>query len=127
MIVPATESQALEILRGEGVRHRLLVEPKSIVNGDTYLINGRMLLILIEHNSEQVEAHIAINKRNWQHVHDDINEAIRFIVNLEYSEIWTNVREELKTTINLLKKHDFSVFDTVNGEVLLRWVLKQHY
>lgn len=126
MIVPATESQALEILRGEGVRHRLLIEPKSIVNGDAYLINGRMLLILIGHNSEQVEAHIAINKRNWQHVHDDINEAIRFIVNLEYSEIWTNVREELKTTINLLKKHDFKVFDTVNGEVLLRWVLKQH-
>lgn len=126
MIVPATESQALEILRGEGVRHRLLVEPKSIVNGDTYIINGRMLLILIEHNSEQVEAHIAINKRNWRHVHDDINEAIRFIVNLEYSEIWTNVREELKTTINLLKKHNFKVFDTVNGEVLLTWVLKQH-
>lgn len=126
MIIPASESQALEILRGDGVRQRLLVEPKSIVNGDTYLINGRMLLILIEHNKTQIEAHIAINRENWRHVHDDINEAIRFIVNLGYSEIWTNVRQELKTTINLLKKHGFEVFDTVKSEVLLRWASKQH-
>ena len=125
MIRAATNAEAIETLKSDGVIERLLIEPKEIRNGTPYSVNERMLLVLMRHSDTIVEAHIAQAKHNWQHIHTDINEALRFIVNqLGYSEVWTNVRQELKTTQNLLIKHDFERVDQIDNEVILRWVLK---
>ena len=127
MIRPASESEAIEILKSKGVIERLKVKPEHIHAGELHLVNDRMLLLLIEQTDKAVEAHIGQSKEHWKHIHSDIDEALRFIVNLGYSEVWTNVRQELKTTINLLAKHDFELVSQIDGEDVLRWVSKQHY
>ena len=126
MIRAAQEAESIRILKSKGVYERLKVEPENIHYGSTSLINDRMLLILIKHSEEMVEAHIAQPKEHWKHIHEDINEALRFIVNLGYSEVQTNVRQELMTTINLLTKHGFKPVQTIDSEVILKWVSKQH-
>ena len=123
----ATHDEAMEILGAHGVIDRLLVTPKKIIQGVPYLVNGRMLLVLIEHSNESVEAHIGEPKEYWPHIHDDINESLIFIQSLGYNRVYTNVRKSLKTTLNLLKKHEFKQVDTIQDEVILEWESKQHY
>jgi len=123
----ATEDEAFEALSSKGVLERLSVKPSKVVYGDSYMVNSRMLLILIEHTREAVEVHIAQPKKHWQNIHEDINQSLNFIQCLGYNEAFTNVREYLKTTLNLLKKHDFKQIDHENGEVILKWESKQHY
>lgn len=120
-----SESDAIAILNSGGVIDRLKVSPCRIEQGDLYLINDRMLLILIDHGCS-VEAHIAQAKRNWKYIHKDIDEALIFIQSLGYNQVYTNVRNELKTTLNLLRKHDFKEVDKAKDEVILLWELKQH-
>lgn len=121
----ATDDDAINILSSIGVVERLLCKPSRIINGDAYIINERLLLVLIEHSESEVEAHIGQAKENWQHIHDDIQQSLIFIQSLGYNQVYTNVRESLKTTLNLLAKHDFKQMDTIESEVILKWALKQ--
>lgn len=120
----ATESEAVKALNADGVVERLLAKVDHVDRGDLYIVNERMLLALMPHGDDIVEAHIAQPKKHWAYIHDDIGESLIFIQSIGYNEIYTNVRESLKTTLNLLKKHDFKQIDTINGEVILRWALK---
>ena len=122
-----SESDALDIMRSDGVVERLKVTPEVIEQGDLYLVNDRMLLVLIEHSENMVEAHIAQPKSNWTHIHTDIDQSLIFIQSVGYNKVYTNVRESLKTTLNLLKKHGFKHIDMIDGEVILLWPSKQHY
>ena len=122
-----TEQYAIDILNSEGVLNRLKVAPQKIEKGDLYLINDRMLLILLPLDQGMVEAHIAQPRKEWKHIHDDINESLIFIQGLGYNQVYTNVRSELKTTLNLLLKHGFEKIDQIENEVILRWESKQHY
>ena len=122
-----SESDALAILNSEGVIGRLAVAANRIEKGDLYLINGRMLLILFGLGGSMVEAHIAQPKENWKYIHDDINESLIFIQSLGYNQVYTNVRTELRTTLNLLIKHKFKRVDQIKSEVILTWESKQHY
>ena len=121
-----SESDAIEILNSKGVIDRLKVSPEYIEKGDLHLINNRMLLILMDLGESMVEAHIAQPKENWKHIHDDINESLIFIQSLGYNQVYTNVRSELKTTLNLLSKHGFNAVDQIDNEVILTWESKQH-
>ena len=121
-----SESDAIEILNSKGVIDRLKVSPEYIEKGDLHLINNRMLLILMDLGESMVEAHIAQPKENWKHIHDDINESLIFIQSLGYNQVYTNVRSELKTTLNLLLKHGFNAVDQIDNEVILTWESKQH-
>ena len=123
----ATNKEVAAALWSEGVLDRLSIEPSEVVEGDSYMINNRMLLILIEHSEYIVEAHLAQPKEHWKDIHRDIEQALNFIQLLGYNEVYTNVREPLKTTLNLLKKHNFKQIDHENGEVILKWESKQHY
>ena len=121
-----SESDAIEILNSKGVIDRLKVSPEHIEQGDLHLINNLMLLILMDLGESMVEAHIAQPKENWKHIHDDINESLIFIQSLGYNQVYTNVRSELKTTLNLLSKHGFNAVDQIDNEVILTWESKQH-
>lgn len=124
--VTASDAEALEILRSPGVRHRLESEPDAIRSGTPYIVNERMLLILIDHTSDACEAHIAAPKRHWRHIHTDINEALKFIVNLGYNQVYTTVTDHLATTKNLICKHGFEKVGQIDSEGIYRWVSKQH-
>ncbi len=116
--------QALKILQSEGVKERIgLVN--EIKCGYCYLVNHRMLLVLIPHTERAIEAHIAEPKAYLSHIHEDIETAKELIQLKGYSEIWTNVTSHFKTTINLLTKHGFDTIDEINNEVLMLWVSQQ--
>ncbi len=121
-----SESQAIEILNSEGVLNRLKLSPKRIEKGELYLVNDRMLLILMDLGQGMVEAHIAQPKAEWKNIHTDIDESLIFIQSLGYNQVYTNVRNELKTTLNLLSKHGFCAVDQIESEVILKWESKQH-
>jgi len=119
--------EAIGILNSDGVSDRLNAKAEKIHRGMSYIINDRMLLILMDLGDQIAEAHIAQSKSNWPSIHEDIETAIEFIANLGFVEIYTNVRSELKKTINLLTKHNFRIDDTIQSEVILKWESKQHY
>ena len=121
----AGESEALEVLRSKGVRHRLGVEPDAIRCGTPYLVNGRMLLILIEQSGE-CEAHIASPRIHWNHIHADINEALKFIASIGYNRAYTTVDRPLKTTANLITKHGFKLIDQTDKEGVYLWESDWH-
>jgi hypothetical protein len=121
-----SETDAIAILNSDGVIDRLKVSPDRIEQGDLYLINDRMLLVLIGHG-DSVEAHIAQPRKYWKYIHKDIKQALIFIQSLGYNQVYTNVRSELKTTLNLLNKHGFNRIETINNEVILQWELKQRF
>lgn len=123
---PASESESIDLLSSVGVLERLKVKPVRVENGDTYVVNERMLLVLLPYPNGIIEAHIAEPKQYWKHIHTDIDDSLIFIQSLGYNEVYTNVRETLKTTLNLLKKHDFKHIDTIDSEVILKWESKQH-
>lgn len=123
----ADKAESIAALSADGVVERLKCKPGQIINGKPFLINDRMLLVLIEHDKKTVEAHIAQPKENWNYIHVDIKESLIFIQSLGYNQVYTNVRESLKTTLNLLKKHKFEQVDTIDGEVILKWASKQDY
>jgi hypothetical protein len=116
-----TEHDAIAILNSDGVIDRLNVSPESIEKGDLYLINDRMLLILMDWGQAMVEAHIAEPKPSWPHIHRDIDDALIFIQSLGYTQVYTNVRNKLKTTLNLLSKHGFNAVKVIESEVILKW------
>lgn len=122
----ATDAEALDILKAPGVSHRLSVEADKIHTGTPYLINERLLLILIPHTTNQCEAHIASPRKHWARIHDDIDEALIFISELGYNEVYTTVTDHLVTTHNLICKHGFEKIDQVINEGIYRWVSKQH-
>jgi hypothetical protein len=124
---PASHEDSLDVLSAHGVIDRLMVTPKEVIQGTPYMINNRMLLVLIEHSKESVEAHIGEPKEYWSHIHDDIEESLIFIRSLGYNRVYTNVRKSLKTTLNLLKKHEFKQVDMIQDEVILEWESKQHF
>lgn len=115
-----SENDAIKIIRSDGVFERLKVNPVSICSGDCYCVNNRMLLILIEYG-ENVDAHIGQPRKHWKYIHEDIQASLRFIKNLGYKNIYTNVNSRFKTTLNLVKKHGFNKIDMVGSEVLLKW------
>jgi hypothetical protein len=121
----AKAGEFTKALSSTGVIERLSCEPAEVKTGKAHIVNERMLLVLIGHG-EAVEAHIAEAKRHWQHIHDDIEQSLIFIQSLGYNQVYTNVRESLKTTLNLLKKHGFRQLDIIDGEVILKWESKQH-
>lgn len=126
-VVSADNETAIAILNQDGVVDRLKVTPQRIERGNTYLVNGRMLLVLMPIGGDSVEAHIAEPKAHWTHIHIDIEESLKFIQALGYNKVYTNVRNELQTTLNLLIKHGFNAVDVVQNEVILLWESKQHY
>lgn len=122
----ATDAEAIEILKGDGVRHRLSIEPQGIQAGKPYIINDRFLLIVIHHTKDACEAHIASNRANWRYIHTDIHQALNFIQELGYNQVYTNVSENLKTTANLIRKHGFELVDQAGNEGIYQWASKQH-
>lgn len=123
---PAKEYEVIDLLRSKGVLERLKSYPEHIRQGLLFIVNERMALILIPHSEQITEAHIAESRENIQFIHTDIDESLKFIQSLGYNQVYTNVRNELKTTLNLLIKHGFSAVDTVHSEVILLWASKQH-
>ncbi len=121
----ATKAECIDVLSRDGVIERIDCEAGEIKNGHGYLINDRMLLVLIDH-WPVAEAHIAEPKEHWRHIHTDIYDSLIFIQSLGYNSVYTNVSEKLKTTLNLLKKHNFKYQKTIDNEVILKWVSKQH-
>lgn len=118
--------EAIGILQSDGVCERLDIYPKEIKKGDCYIVNNRLLLILMPHDSRNVEAHIAQSKSNWKHIHEDIDDSLTFIESMGYNNVYTNVNRKLKTTLNLLRKHGFVALDEQDEEVILVWVSQQH-
>jgi len=120
-IRPATKDESVAILSSKGVVERLNIKPGPIFKGEPFIVNERLLLVLVKHTSEAVEAHIAQIKGNWPHIHQDINDSLIFIQGLGYNEVYTNVRSNLKSTLNLLSKHGFEQIDLIDCEVILKW------
>lgn len=120
-----SNDKAITILNKKGVIERLDVTPDKIRNGQTYQVNDRMLLILMPHTKTDVEVHIAQPREHWPYIHIDIIEALIFITGIGYNSVYTNVNQNLKTTLNLLKKHDFKAVAIENEEVILKWELEQ--
>lgn len=121
MIREAEAGEATEILSQDGVKERLLVEPTEVKNGQSLIVNDRMLLVLIEHTKDIVEAHIAEPRKHWKHLYSDIEAVIEYCQYRGYKQIFTSVRSELKTTLNLAKKHGFKVYNQIGSEVILKW------
>jgi hypothetical protein len=118
---PATKDESVAILSSKGVAERLNIKPGPIVKGTAFIVNERMLLVLVKHTYNAIEAHIAQAQDNWPHIHADIADSLIFIQSLGYNEIYTNVRSELKSTLNLLAKHGFEQIDQTDCEVILKW------
>lgn len=121
----ASESEAIEILRQPGVIERLSKPPEKIVNGQCFIVDHGLLLILIPHTGDDVEAHIACPRSEWARIHQLIDSAIQFIAKIGYNSIYTNVAESLPTTANLIMKHGFEWVDTIGTERIYQWVSKQ--
>jgi hypothetical protein len=121
-----SNDKAITILNKPGIKERLNFEVKEINNGHMFLVNDRMLLVLIPHSKTEVEAHIGQPREHWPYIHNDIKDALIFIIGMGYNSVYTNVSKELKTTLNLLKKHDFKMVELDNNEVILKWESAQH-
>lgn len=122
----AMPREVLEILSADGVSERIQADfSGGVVNGSPYLINNRMLLVVLPIDYQSVEAHLASPKLHWKHIHTDIEISLKFIQKIGYNYVYTNVSEHLKTTLNLLKKHGFEQVDQHDNEVILEWASKQ--
>lgn len=122
-----TEAEALDILKSKGVRNRLDVEPDAIRRGNTYLVNGRLLLSEFDHGEGNCEAHISSCRDNWRFIHQDIDEALKFLVTKGYNTVYTMVNERFKTAQNLITKHGFADIDLIGDERIFKWELKRQY
>lgn len=120
MIRAATNAESMEIMKSKGVIERFKQEPREVRYGTPYVVNDRMLLLVIGHG-DKAEAHIAEPRKHWKFIHNDIDESMTFIRSLGYNEIYTNVTETLKTTLNLLAKHGFKPVEKIGNEVILKW------
>ena len=121
----ASHDEAIDILRQPGVIERLAMQPENIESGQCFVVGDAMLLVLIHHNCESVEAHIACPRSEWARIHQLIDSAIQFIAKIGYNSIYTNVAENLPTTANLIMKHGFEWVNTIGTERIYKWVSKR--
>lgn len=121
-----TKAEALAVLHEPGVIERLPDKPERIHNGQCFIIGDALLLILMPHTGDDVEAHIACPRQHWHQIHSLIDTAIQFIAKIGYNSIYTNVAENLPTTANLIMKHGFKWVDTIGTERVYQWVSERH-
>jgi hypothetical protein len=120
MIRPASHDEALAVFNSDGVTQRVGFEVTSINRGDPFIINERLLVLFTDINPKVIEVHLAQSRKNWKHLHDDIDEGLKLLVNQGYQEVITSVTAKLKTTINLIKKHGFIEVAEYGDKVFLR-------
>ena len=118
----ASEAEAIDMLRQHGVAERLSASPERIEKGQCFIVGDALLLILMPHTGDDVEAHIACPRQHWHQIHSLIDTAIQFIAKIGYNSIYTNVAENLPTTANLIMKHGFEWVETIGTERIYRWV-----
>lgn len=116
----ATADDIKAVLSSPGVRERVPhAEGEPLV--PAYMVNERMLGMVIQRTPNDVEMHVLSARENWSHLRDDVMELVEALKEAGYRNIYTGISNEYRRTQNLARKCGFAPIYYSGNEVIFRW------